>query len=230
MATQYVEDRPVAERGVKRTAELVGTSTMFEAFVAAGAVVLAIIGLAGLMPHLLMAVGTILIGAAILLQGAAVSARYHKLIREYAEPGLMGWEDPDGGVGLSAESLAGLAGIVLGILALIGFDPVTLCAVALIAFGAAELLGSAATSRNNATVFGRRDFGDSTQRVISEAVHVSAGGQILAGLGAVVLGILSLLGFLPTTLALIGVLAIGCSLLITGSAIGARALGIVRHS
>jgi hypothetical protein len=230
MATQFVEGQPST-----RTVEVAaGTGSMAEAFAGVGAVVLAILGLAGALPITMMAIATILLGAAILFQGGSVAARHYRLLGTSLRAGHAERADLEVSGGMTAESLAGIAGIVLGILALLGIAPVTLCAVALIAFGGAELLGSAATSRYNAVAIEQRAQSESSRQllrdVVNDAVNLSAGGQVLIGVGAVVLGILALLGFVPVTLTLVGLLAIGACLLFSGSAVGARLLGVFRHA
>jgi hypothetical protein len=232
MATQFVEGQPgTRERLDTRTVGAAGAGSMVEALGAAGAVVLTILGLAGALPLTMMAVATILLGAAILFQGGSIAARYHRLIASSLRGGAERTAGLEVGGGMTAESLAGVAGIVLGILALLGTAAaVAACAVALIAFGAAELFGSAAASRYNAVAVEQLGESETTRRLVNEAVSLSVRGQVFIGVGAVVLGILALLGFAPVTLTLVGLLAIGACLLLSGSAIGARMLGILRHS
>src|SRR5262249_7927802 len=92
-----------------------------EAIGAIGAVVLAIIGLAGILSSLMASIATIVIGAALLMEG--IASRQFVFTRE-----------------LKAGFFAGVAGTILGILALFGTAPQTLLAVALIVFGVSFLL------------------------------------------------------------------------------------------
>jgi hypothetical protein len=134
------------------------------------------------------------------------------------------------GGGMSAESLAGIAGIVLGILALLGVAPRALCSVALIAFGAGLLFGSVVKGRFASLHSAHSGFGETTRRIIDESIRASAGGEVLVGVGAVVLGILALLGLNSVTLVLIGFLGVGTALLLSGTAFGARMLGLFHHA
>jgi hypothetical protein len=202
---------------------------MVEALAAAGAIVLAILGLAGAMSGYMMTIGTIVLGAAILLQAGSIGARRHRLVEETAtaDP-RMAQAEVHGGMG--AESIAGVTGIVLGILALLGVaNAVTLCAVALIAFGGGLLLGSAATARFRTLSGGRHELSESTRHVLHEALSFSTGAEVFVGIAGVVLGILALLGVFPATLVLIGLLAVGFSALLSGSSVGAHMLGLARH-
>ena len=86
--------------------------------------VLAIIGLAGWRPELLAGVATIVFGAALLIQGGTLLSEYSQV---YAPAGALQMaSDAFGGDGIAAMFPVGIAGIVLGILALIGMAPGTL--------------------------------------------------------------------------------------------------------
>jgi hypothetical protein len=225
--TTIVEHHVRDER--ERTVEIVGVGSIAEALGAAAAIVLAILGLAGALPFYMMTIGTIVLGAAILFEGGAIASRYSKLLSETAEAGETRTASYELGGGMSAEALAGIAGLALGILALLGIVPLTLSAVAMILFGAGLLFGSAAITRLNSLTMETAYAGETTRRVVREAVSASAGGQVLIGIGAIVLGILALLGMDPLTLTLVALLGVGISVLFSGTALGARMLGIVRH-
>jgi hypothetical protein len=234
MATQTTQDQPhvgpVARTG-ERLREAVGTGgSAAEAIGGAAAVVLAIIGLAGGLPTAMMSVATIVLGGAILLDSAGITARYERLVRD-TWGGEARVTKAELGTGLSAESLAGVAGIVLGILALLGYMPETLCAIALIAFGGGLTLGSLARHRFHATSVAHHGAGAShtAMRALSEAKSVEAGGDLLIGAGAVVLGILALLGVFPTTLVLIGFLCVGGVLMLSGRVLGSKVFHFMHH-
>jgi hypothetical protein len=232
MATQFVEGQPPrAGMGEheKKTVEVAGAGATTEAIGAAAAVVLSIIGLAGALPAGMMAVATIVLGAAILLDAGAVGARYRRLLDEaWARDERLVRAELGGGI--SAGSLAGIAGIVLGILALLGFAPIPLCSIGIIVFGAALMFGSAAKGRLASFNTGRYGLAESTRHVIDETLSMNAGGEVLVGIGAVVLGILALLGVQPTlTLVLVGLLGVGVAVLLAGSAFGARMFSILRQ-
>jgi hypothetical protein len=231
MSTQFVEGEPRVRttEQEKKTVEAAGAGATTEAIGGAAAIVLAIIALAGLLPVPLMSVATIVLGTAILMDAASVGARYNRLVRASTtgEDRVLRVEL---GGGISAGSVAGIAGIVLGILALLGLAPVTLCAVALIVFGAAMLFASAAKGRLASLSTGHYDLSDRTRRLIDESISLSAGGEVLVGIGAVVLGILALLGLDAVTLVLVGFLGVGGAVLLSGSAFGARMFSMMRHA
>jgi hypothetical protein len=230
MTTQFVEGQPPTRSGDDvRSLELGEGSAAIEALCAAAAIVLAILGLAGTLPAYMMAIGTIVLGAAILLQAGSVGLRFRRLVQGSAtEPKAARAEV---GGGMSAEMFGGLAAIVLGILALLGAaSAVTLCAVALIAIGAGVLLGSAATARFRSIGLEQRGVSDSTRHTLDEAMRVSSGAELLVGIGAIVLGILALLGVRPETLVLVGLLAVAFTALVGASALGARMFGMLRDA
>jgi len=230
MTTQYVgnEPRPRGEQQDKTTLEILGAGSLVEALGAAAAVVLAILGLAGALPFYMVTIGTILLGAAMLFEGGAIAARYDKLVRRVA-PADESLPSAELAGGMSAEALAGLAGITLGVLSLLGLSPYILEPVAVIILGAGLLFASATTARLNTLISEQLSAHDVTRRVIREGVQASVGGEVLFGLGAIVLGILGLLGFDALMLSLVGVLAVGIAAMLSGSAVGARMLGIIRH-
>jgi hypothetical protein len=62
----------------------------------------------------------------------------------------------------------------------------------------------------------------------SEMASGSAGLQALAGLGAIVLGILALAGMVDLTLTLVALLALGATVILTGGSLSATVLGLMR--
>src|SRR5262249_13975849 len=100
----------------------------------------------------------------------------------------------------------------------------------LIIFGAGLLLGSAAKGRLGSLHTTHEGVGEHLRHLIDEASNVSVGGEIMVGLGAVVLGILALLCRAPLTLGLVGLLAVGAAVLVSGTAFGARMISILRRS
>jgi hypothetical protein len=235
MATQTTQDQPhvgPVGRAEGRLREVVGTGgSAAEALGGAAAVVLAIIGLAGGLPTAMMSIATIVLGGALLLDSAGITARYAHLVRD-TFGGEARLTKAQVGTGLSAESLAGVAGIVLGILSLLGIMPVTLCSIALIVFGGGLVLGSMARRRFHATSSEHYGEGAShlAMRALHEATDVATGGDLLIGAGAVVLGILALLGLYPLTLVLIGLLAVGGAMMLSGGALGTKAFHFGHHA
>src|SRR5215475_14459618 len=102
--------------------------------------VLAIIALAGVHPEVILPIAIIVFGAALLIQGGTMLSEYASIIFPAGSAGAM--SDQFGVGSLSTLFLVGVAGIVLGILALLGITPEILTAIAVIAFGSALMLTS----------------------------------------------------------------------------------------
>jgi len=56
-----------------------------------------------------------------------------------------------------------------------------------------------------------------TQELARESASTLSGIQMLAGLGAITLGILAIIKIVPETLSLVGLLAVGAAVLMAGS-------------
>src|SRR4029077_205686 len=134
-------------------------------------IVLAIIGLSGVKPDVLVSIATIVFGAALLIQGGA-------MLSEFAQSELTPDSNAAGGGGLSALFLVGVGGIVLGVLSLLGIHATILTSVAVIAFGSALVISSSAvwqllTSRSVAMRFQARPV--VVRFIASEVAAGSAG-------------------------------------------------------
>jgi hypothetical protein len=180
-------------------------------------IVLTILGLASVAPNFLVAIATIAFGAALLLHGSALLGEYARLANQAGA----GTSAAVGGGGLSAVLLAGAAGIILGILALLGINPVILTAIAVIAFGSALILSSNSALRLHLFKLATTKGDERTQRLTGdilggEMLSSSAGIYGLTGLAAIVLGILALAGFTPVVLVLVALLALGSVNVVNG--------------
>jgi hypothetical protein len=192
-------------------------------------IVLAIIALAGINEQMLAAIAAIVFGAALLIQGGTMLTEYTKLV---FPAGAVDPEDVAGGGGISALFLVGAAGIVLGVLALVGIVPQTLIAAAVIAFGGALLLSSnsvwhlyrAKQSWHRLEITRRLSGGEI---LASEMASGSAAMQCLAGVAAIVLGILAVTGANSTMLTLVGLLILGSTVLLTGSTLSGAAMSFM---
>jgi hypothetical protein len=196
-----------------------------EALGGIGAVVLAILGLAGLAPMTMIAISIIACGAALLFAGGAMASRYSQLVVQVSG-GRVDETEFSGGVG--AEFLTGAAGVVFGVLILLNIAPMILAPIAIITFGGGLLLSTSATAGINALVeaypYDRR------VRLAREAVNGAAAVQSLVGIGACILGILALLRVEPFTLILVALLGIGGAILISASAVSTRMVTSMRHT
>jgi hypothetical protein len=193
-------------------------------------IVLAIIALSGVSEPLLAAVATIVFGAALLIQGGTMLTEYTKLIYPAGVAGPS--EEVLGGSGLSALFLVGAAGIVLGILALLNIKPDVLVPVAVIAFGGALLLSSNSVWHLYRAKQGMQRFGgmrthSGSEILAGEMASGSAATQCLAGLAAVVLGILAVTGTNTMILTLVGLLVLGATVLLSGSTLTGAIMGFM---
>jgi hypothetical protein len=188
-------------------------------------IVLAVIGLAGVKPEMLVAIATVVFGAALLIQGGAMLTEFAQ-IETTAEPAAA-----MSGGGLSALFLVGFAGIVLGVLALLGIYAPVLTAASSIAFGAALVISSSAvwqllTSRSIAARF--QSHSPMLRVMASEVAAGSSGLQAMAGLAVIVLGILAVAGVFTTGLTLIALLVAGTAIVLTGSSLSGSMTGLMR--
>lgn len=206
---------------IPATVEIVSGGSIAEAAGGLGAVVLAILALANILPIWLAPIAAIVLGGALFLQGGAMATRFHSLLAKTSPAHVSSVQF---GSGMGAEILGGIAGVVLGILALLHIVPVTLLTVCAIVFGAALLMASGSNARLNAIRF--RDPSvesyDWIHHVTAEILAAADGVQVLVGLGAIVLGIIALDTARPLTLDLISFLAVGGSVLLSGPAVAAR--------
>jgi hypothetical protein len=189
-------------------------------------VVLAIIGLAGVKPDIMVSIATVVFGAALLIQGGAMLTEFALI--DAPESGA-----PATGGGISALFLVGFGGIVLGILALLGVFAPVLTSVSAIAFGAALVISSTAvwqllTSRSIEARFQARS--PMLRVMASEVAAGSAGLQAMAGLAVIVLGILAVAGVFTANLTLIAFLVAGAAIVLTGSTLSGTMMGFMRPS
>ena len=190
--------------------------------------ILAIIGLTGFDAERMAGIATIVLGAALLIQGGTILSEYAQVYQAAASPPAA---DRVGGDGLAAMFVVGAGGLVLGVLALLGLVPVDMTAIAVIAYGSALVLSS--TSVRQLHLLQAQNL----QMVSSHSGHEllagqmasgSAGIQLLTGLTATVLGILAVAGHDPVVLTLAALLVLGITVLLTGSALSSLVLSFVR--
>ena len=201
--------------------------SLAEGIAGAGAIGLSIIGLVNIAPTWMMPIATLALGCALLFEGGAVAARFNDLMavtarRRYDVSAL--------GSGMTAEVIGGLGGIILGILALLKIHPMILIPSAVVLFGVTLLFSSTVSARLNAVEISKSPEYDMFREVAREAVFASASVQVLFGIAAITLGILALVGINPIALSLVGLLGVGFSNMLNGTAISARMLSFVRPS
>ena len=198
-------------------------------------IILAVVGLAGIHGPMLAAIATIVFGIALLIQGGTMLSEFAAI---YSPPqGLKGASSRDqaGGASLSVLFLVGAAGIVLGVLSLLGIQSAVLTPIASIAFGTGLVLTSNSVWHlfvlRRGSMQGEGQTTDTIGREIlaSDMAAGSAGIQALAGLAAIVLGILAVAGTqADLTLNLIALLTLGATVVLTGGSLSATVLGLMR--
>jgi hypothetical protein len=209
----------------ERSAKVVAGGSLTEALCAAGVVVLAIIGLAGALPGYIASIASIVLGIAFIAHGGAIAARFRQLIHE-TTPYEWNTRTELGG-GMGAELIGGIVGIVFGILGLIGVATAVLIPIAMIVFGGALLLGSPSTI--DLANISAPSVHERAAHFAREASEAASGTQALAGVGAVVLGILALVGVSPVVLALVALLVLGSSMLLSATATSTRMISTFRR-
>ncbi len=206
------------------TEKVAAGASITEGLVGLGAVALAIIGLAHILPVLLASISTIARGAAFVFEAGTVGARFSALTPDFR--GTTSSRSWSSWGTMTAGFLAGCAGIALGILALLGIDPMVLIPIAAIVFGAALVMDSGVRVRLSALECENAGYRGMSQDVAREAASASAGIQVMVGLGGITLGILAIIGISPLTLSLVALLGVGCAVLVAGSLISSKMLGV----
>jgi hypothetical protein len=218
------EERRMPEEEHIKEVAIGGTTISGVLAVAAG--VLSIIGLANAFPGWMVTIATIVLGVSFLFEGGAIVARLSALLHEVTEGRI---QMAELGAGTTSETLAGITGIVLGILGLLGVLPAVLIPSAAIVFGAALVIGAGANIRVNDMVMTYRHEHPMARQVAREAVLATTGLQVLTGLGAITLGIIALAGIVPLTLSLVAMLGIGAMFLLSNAAIAGRMLSVLQR-
>lgn len=214
--------RPVTEVKPSMVASLA------ENLAGGGAIALAIIGLAGIVPIFVASIAILAIGTAFLFEGAGIAGRLNRLMAIQSKGNL---DVSELGGGISAEFFAGLAGVTLGILSIVGIVPAQLIAIAVLVFGAAIVRGSRSMARINSQMIEFTDESPEAKNVAYELVRSAEGVQMLIGMAAIILGIIAVIGKTePMILSLVALLIIGFVNLLSGNAVNGKVLGILHHN
>jgi hypothetical protein len=209
----------------RRATGIIAGGATLKTFGGIAVAILAILALIGLIPAVLVAIGGIVFGAAILLEGLSITSQYNQLAHQIA---IDRSERVEVGGSGGVELLVGLAAIALGILSLLGVDASVLIPALIIAGGVGLILSAGSLQRLNdlnLSLFVDSDLGRSIGRNSMMGGEVA---QVLGGLGAVVLGILSLVIIAPTaaegfgTLPQVGLLVLGVASAISGAALAGK--------
>lgn len=211
MATTY------ADRDLARVET---TGSIVEAAGGIAVIVLSIIGLTRADAGALTSIAVIILGAAMLAEGGSIATEFSRLLN--LNGALSGVEM---GGGMLSEIVVGAGILVLGVLSLLGVSTVTLVPVAVLAGGALLLISAPSVQRMNEVRLEATSMPVAGQQLMRTAGSAAAGLQVLAGLAAIVLGILALTTTGTATtgregmFALIGLLVLGASMLISASTV-----------
>lgn len=192
-------------------------------------VILAICGLAGTNPPFMAVIATIVFGAGLLIHSASLRAHYSQALLAPGEEAFSG----DGGGGFAGLFVVGAAGVVLGVLALLGVEAGVLSPAATITYGGALVLGGGAARRLQALRHATATADELTSEtmIAGEMACGAANIQALGGLAAMVLGILAVLDNTPNDLVfnLAALLTLGVTLILTGTTFNAAMVGSARN-
>lgn len=209
----------------RRSMTMMLAGSMAEGIAGIGAIVLSILGLSRIFPEIMLPIATIAVGAAMLFQGGATTSRFSSLLGTAAK-GRM--DISELGIGITIEFFGGAAGIVLGVLSLMGIYPMTLLPAAAIVYGSALLLGSRVTAHLNSEWIATTEEREIVRNVSQAAIAAASSVQLLIGLGAITLGILAITGMSPVTLILTAMLSMGFADILSGTTMMGRFSKIYR--
>jgi hypothetical protein len=200
-------------RGIAAEAEPFGLLT--ESATGIAAIVLAILALAGVSAGALASITTIVIGVGLMVQAFNAAAETSKVVNA-SGAGAAAVAGADLGGEVIIDIGAGLTGIVLGILGLIGINPQYLIPAALIVFGGSLILSGAVAARTKPSTTATSATGTQMQVTYQNSAALSAF-ELLIGFAAVILGILALIFATSGVLVLVGFIAVGAALLIVSA-------------
>jgi hypothetical protein len=178
--------------------------------------IFAIVGLAGIYPVSLVSLAAIGLGIAFLLDGAAIVKRLSALLYD-ATSGKI--RIAELGPGTTGETLAGITGVALGILAFLGIVPVVLALCAAIVFGAALVIGSRTKGLLHRVMVTYRQEHQMPRDTVNQVVFGTTILQVLFGLSVFTLAIIGLGNVAPLTLSLVCMLLVAVALVLTNPAL-----------
>jgi hypothetical protein len=204
-------------RDLRRSNRVFVGGTTVEAIGGLAGVILAIVGLASIWSYTMAGLAAIAIGIGLVAHGGAIMTRWNQALSRLSR-GRYDRNEIAGGLG--TEVFGGLAGIVLGVLAVVNVNPFVTLPIAAIVFGAALLLGGA-TQPELENLAPEDD--PRLRRFTHRAIEASGGVMVMVGIAAAVLGILALVhAGTVVTLSLVAMLCVGAALFLAGGTLGAR--------
>ncbi len=202
----------------KKEFEVLEVGNMPVILAGVAAAVLAIIGLAGIIPSAAIAISAIAIGVALILVGVALGVEKKYILSETILGRFSGPRIISSGIGM--EVIAGIASLVLGILAFLHTHPIVLLGADVIVLGMTLLYMCGVDSRLNK--YRSNNDEEHKHNYLQETVSTVIDAQFIVGLGAIALGILAILHIASATLILISFLSVGITLALKGITLAAR--------
>jgi hypothetical protein len=197
---------------MERTYKTYPVRSGIAAVLAVSAAGLAIAGLAGLVPGLMAAIATIALGIVLVSEGRAFAVRTPD--RNPSTESGSRWRFFQGTT--VTESVSGLVGTMLGVLALLSVVRMELLPIALIVFGLGILMEGGSMGIIPKWRYAEQernpDPGESGDDLPSLSFRASVGIDMLAGIAGIGLGILALVGIAPITLVLVSLFVLGFTL------------------
>jgi hypothetical protein len=211
-------ERVYGNMEMRKTEGILIGGSLAETVAGIGAIVLSILALLGFLTDILLAVSVIAIGGSFLMTSSSMVSQFTGLIRQKTRTTF---EVGGMAVGLAVMFSTGVGGTALGVLSLLGMVPNILLPIAAIGYGFALLFGLGVQSRLSDLEMQcgvHHDIG----RVARQVSFAGSGIHVLFGLGAMTLGVLSLVGIAPVMLTLIAMLAVGGATLFSGAVVSER--------
>ncbi len=209
--TRRVET-PYGRAPLDRPARVIGGGSLVESLSGLASLVLAVLALIGIAPVSLSSVMCIVLGAAFVLGGGTVMSQFARFASEnYGARIRLG-------TGMALEFFGGVAGIILGALALMGVYPIALVSISTVVYGVTLAAAGFGTYGLDFAVGVREG------RLVESAGAIigAVGAQAFAGGAAAVLGILALAGLNSLTLNVVSLLCIAASVMFSATAMSAR--------
>jgi hypothetical protein len=214
-------------QGEMSAANLVKKGSIMSSGVSLIAVILALVAMGNILPRFMIPLSIVAISVAFLSRGGSIAARFPDLLPETSRQRS---DVSKLGVGLSVEMAGGIIAGILGILALLNIMPLVFAPAALLVFGITMIVASGVVFWFDSLMTGRPGEYGAHGVTGHEMIMASGGLEFVLGLAAFVLGIMSLAGISSVLMTNVGLLSVGFSELITGTAMSARMWSYAPHT
>jgi hypothetical protein len=208
----------ISEAGREELFGRVGTGdmglTVDETLGGLALIVLGILAVAGIYSALLISIAAVVAGVAVVFMSLALNREFTNALSASGHGLIV--SEADRGIG--AGTITGIAGIVLGVLAILDIARPSLISVALIVFGAGVFLDFIVASQARALRMAAGTVSAESSRVALSAAAGTEMASILFGVALVVLGILALTGLNSEILIAVAFLSFGGYMFLKGTA------------